>query len=111
MDRKQGETEKEINKKKQKGKKEPLEKIIGEDDIRPNMEGDLCFTRPPRGSLLHPSDPFFERGKNRLESVDDSEEDNPFIKYDPVFPYKKNKRKGGDPDPDHFQPPKHDSAF
>ncbi|KAI5149494.1 hypothetical protein ENBRE01_0937 [Enteropsectra breve] len=87
---------------------------VGEDDAYPNFDQNITKkTKQKKGSIFTPEYLDPRKGGQGPEGSPESGSDteNPLEKFDPIFPDKKNPRKGNDPDPDHLDPGKNNSSF
>lgn len=72
---------------------------LGRDDIMPNFDNRI--TREPgfRGAIPTFQDLEDMTGES-LSKDSETGEDNPFAKYDPIYPHRKGNKKGNEPDND-----------
>lgn len=79
---------------------------VGEDDLFPDFGTRNVFHRKratPRGPLVGPGSSIFRPvEEDRHDSSE--EESNPLVRIDPITPSRR-RRKGFEPDPDHFKKP------
>jgi hypothetical protein len=74
---------------------------VGRDDLYPRLDGPLKrLQEEPRGAFVSPRSDIFRPRKDGKERG--NEEDNPFIRVDPIAP-RKGDKKGFEPDPGHLK--------